>query len=283
VFCSLVAAGLGVPIPEELPIVGAGAAAGTVEEPRPGPADVAGLLAAAPAAGPAAGLPWAALYRCANPEHDPNSFRIRWWIILPLCILGVVFSDGLLYGMGRFFGRRVLQIRWMARLMPPNKLERIEQNFHHYGVGILLFARFLPGIRAPIFITAGIMRLPLSRFLLADGLYAIPGVTLLFTLAFWFTNSFKDLVEQAEAHIKPILIIVAIVAVAIYLLIHFLRKPVSEGDPEELPIIGPQVAPHMEAREDACPNAAPVTRPVLPGEASDGEVRRQARDAEPRP
>src|SRR5262249_6769011 len=157
-----------------------------------------------------------------------------------------------LYGIGRIFGRRLLEHRWMAHLVPVEKRERIEQNFHKYGIKILLFARFLPGIRMPIFVTAGIMRLPLNRFLLADGLYAIPGVTLLFTLAFWFTNSFKNLVLEAEAHIKPILIIAVIVGVCVYMLFHFLRKPVPEGDPEEMPIIGPEIASHLPADGLTC-------------------------------
>ena len=42
---------------------------------------------------------------------------------------------------------------------------------------ILLFARILPGIRSPIFLTAGIMKLSWQRFLLADGIYAVPGVS----------------------------------------------------------------------------------------------------------
>jgi membrane protein DedA with SNARE-associated domain len=148
----------------------------------------------------------------------------------------------------------------MKRLMPPEKRTRIEGNFHRYGVKILLFARLLPGIRAPIFITAGTMRLPLKRFLLADGIYAIPGVSLLFFLAFWFTNSFRDLVERAEAKViqwRPILILAAVVAVTVYFIVHVYRKPVSTGDPQELPLIGPQVAARIDHEPKGADSAAP--------------------------
>jgi membrane protein DedA with SNARE-associated domain len=262
VFAALVAAGLGFPIPEEIPVVTAGALAGQVDDPKAPPPDVAGLLAAAPGLPAPAGLPWAELYRCANPEPDPKAFRVRWWIMLPVCILGVVLSDGLLFGLGRLFGTRLLEHRFVARMVPHEKRERIESNFHKYGIKILLFARFLPGIRAPIFITAGIMRLPLSRFLLADGLYAIPGVSLLFGLAFWFTNSFKELIERAE-HWRPLLIVIAIVVVVVLFLVHVLRRPVHVGDPKELPIIGPQIAQKV-AGEAAAPAPA---EPEKNGEA----------------
>jgi len=46
----------------------------------------------------------------------------------------------------------------------------------------------LPGIRTPIFIIAGMLRVPLGRFLIADGLYAIPGVNILFWLAYLLTD-----------------------------------------------------------------------------------------------
>jgi membrane protein DedA with SNARE-associated domain len=207
VFAALVAAGVGFPMPEELPIVTAGALAGHASQ---------------------------------NPDSS-----IRWWILLPLCILGVVLSDGLLYLVGRTFGLRVLTFPFMARILPRERLERIQKNFQKHGVLILLFARILPGIRSPIFLTAGIMKLSWKRFLLADGIYAVPGVSLLFFLAFWFTDQFRDLVTKAEeevSRVRPLIILTAIVAVAFYFLIQFLRRPVHSGDPNEMPLIGDQVA-----------------------------------------
>ena len=214
VFAALVAAGVGFPMPEEIPIVTAGALAG-------------------------------------HAAQEPNS-ALRWWILLPVCILGVVISDGLLYLIGRVFGMSVLKFPFVARLLPPERLQRIQRNFRRYGVLILLFARFLPGIRSPIFLTAGIMRLSWRRFLLADGLYAIPGVSLLFFLAYWFTDQFRDLVERAEediSRVRPLLVLLAILAVGVYFLVQFLRHPVHTGDPQELPLIGEEMAATLE--EDA--------------------------------
>jgi membrane protein DedA with SNARE-associated domain len=200
-FASLVAAGLGAPIPEELPVVGAGT--------------------------------WAAL---PGTVENYGNFR---WLILPVCILGVVISDGLLYGVGRKFGTRLLQTKLFSKLLPPAKREEIEENFHKHGIKVLLFARLLPGIRSPIFIMAGIMKLPLKRFLLADGIYAIPGVSLLFFLAWWFGDVFVDLIKNFEHgvdhYLKPLLILVALAGVIGYLVYRFLRKPVSTGDPKEMP------------------------------------------------
>jgi membrane protein DedA with SNARE-associated domain len=223
-FCLLVAAGIGFPMPEELPVVGAG------------------------------------IWVSQNPNLEPWS-----WLALPTCILGVVISDGLLYTIGRMYGPRLFEYRWLSRLFPPEKRARIEANFHKYGVKILLFARLLPGIRSPIFITAGIMKLPLKRFLLADGIYAIPGVSLLFFLAFWFGQQFKDLVVSIEQEVvayRPIIILAGLIVVGIYLVFHFLRKPVPTGDPKELPLIGQQVAATIEGMSPSPAHKVESTSPA---------------------
>ena len=146
----------------------------------------------------------------------------------------VVIGDGLLYGIGRIWGPRLLEVPlFKKRLLPPERLHDIERNFHKYGVKILLFARLLPGIRSPIFITAGIMRLPLTSFLLADGIYAIPGVSLLYFLGYWFTDQFMEIVQRVES-VRPLIVLAVLVAVGSYLVYHFLHRPVVTGDPKEV-------------------------------------------------
>jgi membrane protein DedA with SNARE-associated domain len=210
-FIMLVAAGIGVPIPEELPVIGAGI--------------------------------WAA--------HSPEVGPVR-WLILPVCILGILISDVLLYGIGRYGGRRILKHRWVAKLYTPDKRDQIEKNFAHYGIKILLVVRWIPGIRSPMFITAGLMRVPLWQFIIADAVAATMGHTLLFFAAFWFGDAFRDLVVHAEEQVdkwRPILIITALLAVALFFLIRYLRRPVTTADPKEVPLIGEKVAAGIESLE----------------------------------
>ncbi len=173
--------------------------------------------------------------------HPGN--ELRWWIMLPVCILGVIVGDGFLYAIGRVWGPRLREYGWVKKhLLPPERMERIERNFHEYGIKILLFARLTPGVRAPIFITAGITRISLVKFLVADGIYAVPGVGLLFFLGYWFTDRLNEAVVTEQAgRIKAIVIMVVIVAVVGYFLYRFLRKPVVTGDPKEIPPLVEQV------------------------------------------
>jgi membrane protein DedA with SNARE-associated domain len=211
-FGMFVVAGLGFPIPEEVAIVGAGL--------------------------------WTASHAAEYPLYR--------WLMLPVCITGVIIADMLLYGMGRFFGTTLQKFRWSARFFPQSKREKIERNFERHGVNILVFGRLLPGIRMPLFLTAGLMRLPFVRFLVADGIGAIVGNSILFFLAFWFGDQFKELVDEAKDwvdRIKPLLILAGLSALALYCLYRFLRAPVPTGDPEELPPLVKQVAARIDSVE----------------------------------
>src|SRR6516225_2035287 len=135
-----------------------------------------------------------------------TSGKVRIWTMLPVCIVGVIIGDSFLYLIGRFWGAKLVQMPFIRkRLLTPERFTSIAANFQKYGVKILLFARLTPGIRAPIFLTAGITKLPIAHFLLADGIYAIPGVSILFFLGYWFTDAIIDLVKES-AMVKPIII-----------------------------------------------------------------------------
>ncbi len=161
-----------------------------------------------------------------------------WWVMLPTCIVGVIIGDSFLYFIGRFWGARLLESPFMRKhVLTPERLVKITNNFHEYGIRILLFARLTPGIRAPIFLTAGITRLPLARFIFADGIYAIPGVSILFGLGYAFTNQIVDLIKNEAGKVKSIIFLIVLVGVAGYFAYRFLRKPVVTGDPNEMPKI----------------------------------------------
>ncbi len=170
-----------------------------------------------------------------------TSGKVSILTMLPVCIIGVIIGDSFLYLIGRYFGDRLIHIPFVrTRLLTPERFEKIADNFKKYGVKILLFARLTPGIRAPIFITAGITKLPIAFFLIADGIYAIPGVSLLFFLGYWSADTIIELIEAESRYVKPILVLVVIGGVAAYIIYQFWVKPVVTGNPTEMPpIVGP--------------------------------------------
>ncbi len=149
-FLALFVAALGVPIPEEVPVL------------------AAGVLA-----------------------HEG---LVRWWIALPVCFLGVVSGDVLLYWVGHHWGERVLGWRPVRRVLTVAREEALLAAYRRHGVKIVLTARHVVGLRAAAFLTAGIARVPFPRFLLADAGAALVGVPLAFGLAFFFTDQIQQVV-----------------------------------------------------------------------------------------
>lgn len=162
--------------------------------------------------------------------------NLKWYVMLPVVIVGVVLGDGVLYGAGRLWGDRLMRLGWVQRnLVPPEKRAEIEKNFHDRGIAVLLGARLLPGIRTPIFIMAGVLRVPLARFLLADGLYAIPGVNLLFWLSYALTDQVMEVFKQVEKY-RPLVMVAILSAVAGALLQKYVfGRKVSTGEPPHVP------------------------------------------------
>lgn len=158
------------------------------------------------------------------------------WIMLPVCIAGVILGDSVLYFIGRFWGPRIVELGFIKRhVLTPERMESIRENFHKYGIKILLFARLTPGIRAPIFLMAGITRLPLIKFVIADGVYAVPGVSILFGLGWYFTDTMVDFIKGRVETVKTVIIGLVVLGVLAYFLYRYLRKPVVTGDPHEMP------------------------------------------------
>jgi membrane protein DedA with SNARE-associated domain len=92
---------------------------------------------------------------------------------------GVLVGDSTMFLLGRHFGARILRWRFVARLLTPERYAKVQEKFERYGNRMMFVARFLPGMRTAVFITAGAThRVGFFRFLLLDGLAAAISVPL---------------------------------------------------------------------------------------------------------
>ncbi|QMT30843.1 DedA family protein [Alysiella filiformis] len=92
-------------------------------------------------------------------------------------MLGVLVGDGIMFMLGRVYGEKILRFKPVARLMPPKRYAQVQQKFDQYGNRVLFVARFLPGLRSPIFLTAGMSgKVSFWQWLLMDGMAALISV-----------------------------------------------------------------------------------------------------------
>jgi membrane protein DedA with SNARE-associated domain len=206
--------------------------------------------------------------RAAQMTDDYGPWR---WLMWPTCTLGALVADLLLYGIGRLFGEVVTRSRLLSKLAHADKQERIRENLHRYGVAIFVIGRLVPGIRTTLFLTAGTIRLPLWKFIVADGIGGLFGTSLFFWLGYLLGAQFRELIEEIDKEISPYKTIILVVLVSVagaYLLYRYLSQPISTGDPEEVPLIGHQIATHL-----------PVSPPETP--AGQAEQPRAENQSEP--
>lgn len=164
--------------------------------------------------------------------------NLVWYIMLPVVMAGVVIGDGILYAIGRIWGHRLLDIKWVQRnFVPPEKRHEIEKNFAERGIMVLLGARLLPGIRTPIFIMAGVLRVPSGRFLLADLIYAIPLVNVLFWLSYMLTDQMLVLFNKVNEY-RPLVVVAILSGIAGALIQRYIiSRHVSTGEQPHVPMI----------------------------------------------
>lgn len=139
---------------------------------------------------------------------------------------GLLIADVILYTIGRKFGRRVAMCRPFALMLTPERFRRLEYRFATRGTPYVLLGRHLPGIRAQVFLVAGVMRMPFVRFVLADALSAVFSVGIWGGAGYVFGYKVLSLNKRfGEVERTVILPVVgaAIIGGAVYLLVRYLR------------------------------------------------------------
>ena len=124
----------------------------------------------------------------------------RSWI--PVAVLmwfGVLLGDSIIFLLGRRFGAKLLAWQGTHHLFPPEKQAKVKALFDRHGATVLLIARFLPGLRAPIFSTAGAMHVSYFRFALMDGLAAVVSVPLFVWFGHWLWAKFDEDIQKLNA------------------------------------------------------------------------------------
>jgi membrane protein DedA with SNARE-associated domain len=97
-----------------------------------------------------------------------------------ICVyLGLLLSDFIIYSLGRKYGRKIVTHRRFRRILPPERLEKMSRMFERRGRLVILLGRHFAGLRAQIFLTAGISDMPARSFLVSDAAAALVTLGLL--------------------------------------------------------------------------------------------------------
>ena len=167
---------------------------------------------------------------------------LEWELALATCLLGAVAGDCVMYYIGHHFGRSWLREHpFLARHLTPERERQIEEKIRKHGLKVFFLARFMLGVRAPMYITCGIMRVPFRRFLLADAISASVVVSLFFWLSYYIGEGVLKWIKQGE---RAITIIVAIVVIVVVIVMYrkYRRRRLSAARSTDVEPPGPHAA-----------------------------------------
>ncbi len=118
------------------------------------------------------------------------------------CLVGALLGDLVMYGTGRLFGRGLLRRRgWLARWLNEKTEARAEEMIRRHGLKVFLLGRFLVGVRAPMYVAAGVLRMRLARFLLVDAICASIVIALVFGLS-WLLGWYLQGIYSSEQELR---------------------------------------------------------------------------------
>lgn len=137
------------------------------------------------------------------------------WLAWASCMVGVLIGDLVVYGIGRHFGRAFVREHpsW-ARLVNAEREAQIERMIQRHGLKVFFLARFLVGLRSPVYLAAGVLRMPVRRFLLIDLFCASVVVGIFFLLSFYFGQTIVLWIRRVEILIT-VIVVVGLVAIGI--------------------------------------------------------------------
>jgi membrane protein DedA with SNARE-associated domain len=112
--------------------------------------------------------------------------------------VGVLVGDCLLFFIGRRFGNRVFLLPGFRTIFTENRINVAREKILHNSSFICFTARFLPGLRAPIYLTAGIMGVRPVIFLGLDGLAALSSVPIWVYLGYYLGENIDEAFIQVK-------------------------------------------------------------------------------------
>ncbi len=169
--------------------------------------------------------------------------------------VGILAGDSLIFFAGRRIGSRVgHKPGFFARLVTPEKRARVEGLFASHGQKIVCAARFLPGVRAVTFFTAGSAGMSYGRFLFWDGLAALLSAPVFVWLGWYFGDNLDSLIQKMKE--GQLTVIGALALVAIAYLGYRVRKARNEKRAERAALSA--VASGAPAELVAAPAQKPV-------------------------
>lgn len=131
-------------------------------------------------------------------------------------VIGGVAAQLIVYAIARYGGRPILEKYGKYILIHKHHIDKSEEWFQKYGVGVIFTARFVPVVRHAISIPAGISKMPIWRFTFLTTLAVIPWTIGFVYLGYTLGSQWGQIDEVAAPYVKSILLVALAVLIAYF-------------------------------------------------------------------
>ncbi|MBL4701251.1 MAG: DedA family protein, partial [Phycisphaeraceae bacterium] len=108
------------------------------------------------------------------------------YIMIPVGLISLIGADFIVYLLGRQFGEPIRRLPVFKRYLCDKKMAKAKAFFDTHGGKVIFVARFMPGLRTPVFFSAGKFKIPAWKMLCMDGLAALLSAPALMLAGFFF-------------------------------------------------------------------------------------------------
>lgn len=141
--------------------------------------------------------------------------NVHWMLVVSM--IGVLLGDSIMYWLGRIYGEKILKFPLIRSIVTPERLVAVQQRFEKNGNMLLFFARFLPGLRAPIYMVSGItQRVSYTKFIAIDFFAAIISVPIWVYLGDFGAKNLEWLQAQIQKGQMAIWIVLVVVGLFVF-------------------------------------------------------------------
>jgi membrane protein DedA with SNARE-associated domain len=189
------ASSFGLPLPEEVTIIGASMTAFMATHPH------------------------------KYPPPSPDAVGVNPYTLAVLCTVAVFLSDYLIYWIGSYFGDKLVRHPRWQKHFEGKSFKRVQRWIHEYGTLAPFIFRFTPGLRFPGHMMCGAIGLPRWKFVLVVGLAAlitIPPQVILISI-------YGEVILSILDKVKIVAIVAALIGFVVFAVTKMRRRKKQTG------------------------------------------------------
>lgn len=148
---------------------------------------------------------------------------INYWVAVLCGTIGALLQQWILYAIGRYGGRPVVDKFGKYLHLKPKHIDLAEKWFEKYGPIIVFTGRFVPIMRQVVSIPAGMARMNLTKFSILTLIASIPWSLLFVGLGWTLGDQWENIDEKAAPYVQPT-ILIALALLVVYFVYQYARK-----------------------------------------------------------